>query len=217
MILGSLKITPNNITILQGELTRPELRLIRVELAFPQPTAQDIGRLVPHCVILKDDEVPVTIVYSKTQDGTLNVLAMAHLAWGSPEDFANGKSTFMRRYHAITGSKDKEQRVKDFVDGQFPWMLSMSALGLGSNWHAVSCVVVMGRMDPSTITQMVGRAGRSGRRGVGIMFVESNRPSGKEMDDDDRMDALAVTPVCLRIGLSIDNLYGPLNEFLTKT
>ncbi|EGG11820.1 uncharacterized protein MELLADRAFT_88872 [Melampsora larici-populina 98AG31] len=71
-------------------------------------------------------------------------------------------------------------------------------------------------MDPSTITQMVGRAGRSGNHGLGIMFVEPNRPSGKnkisefeegkEMGDDERMDALAITPVCLRVALSIDNL-----------
>lgn len=216
MILGSLKITPYNITILQGELTQPEIRLIRVDLAFPQTTSQDIGRLVAHRKILNNDELPVTIVYSRTQDATLSVMAMAHLARGTPDDLPNGASHFIRRYHAITGTKDKEKRARDFVDGCFPWMSSTSALGLGSNWKSVSCVVVVGRMDPSTITQMVGRAGRSGDMGLGIMFVEPNRPSGRnkiedfdqqsEMGDDDRMDALAITPVCLRIALSIDNL-----------
>lgn len=134
-------------------------------------------------------------MYLRKQDATLNVLAMAQLACGSPEDFSNRTSSFIRRYHAITGSQDKEKRAKDFVDGKFPCISSTSALGLGSNWEAVGCVVVIGRMDPSTITQMVGRAGRSGNFGSGIIFVEPKRPSGKnkladfdqrkEMEDDD--------------------------------
>lgn len=216
MILGSLKITPYNITILQGELTRPEICLVRVDLAFPQATAQDIGRLIAHRSILANEDLPVTIVYSRTQDGTLNVISMAHLARGTSEDLGNGASGFIQRYHAITGGKDKEKRATDFVQGHFPWMSSTSALGLGSNWKALGCVVVFGRMDPSTMSQMVGRAGRSGSLGLGILFVEPNRPSGKnklsdfkmedEMGDDDRMDAIAITPVCLRVALSIDNL-----------
>lgn len=74
----------------------------------------------------------------------------------------------------------------------------------------------MGRSDPSCVAQVLGRCGRDGRAGLGIMFVEPTRRNGKNdvqefenvpiMDDDDRMDALAITPVCLRIAFSIDNL-----------
>jgi hypothetical protein len=52
-------------------------------------------------------------------------------------------------------------------------------------------------------------------RGLAIIFVEKNRFGGKNnlsafeeggsQDDNDRMDALALTPICLRIALAIDN------------
>ncbi|OAV98577.1 hypothetical protein PTTG_11872 [Puccinia triticina 1-1 BBBD Race 1] len=93
------------------------------------------------------------------------------------------------------------------------------ALGLGQNWKRVRCVIHMGRGDPSTISQMMGRCGRDGRPGLAILFMEPNRKKGKnsvkqfehgkkQLTDDDRMDAYAVTPVCLRVANAVDNLYG---------
>ncbi|KAH9815937.1 hypothetical protein DFH28DRAFT_1125990 [Melampsora americana] len=107
-----------------------------------RPQRKILGVVAPKS-ILNNDDLPVTIVYLKTQDATLNVMAMAQLARGTPEDLPNGASKFIQRYHAITGAKDKEKRADDFVDGHFPWMSSTSALGLGLNWKAVSCVVVV--------------------------------------------------------------------------
>jgi superfamily II DNA helicase RecQ len=64
---------------------------------------------------------------------------------------------------------------------------------------------------------MIGRCGRDGRPGLAVLFVEKTRKNGKnkladfdasasdEQNEDDRMDALAITPVCLRIALAIDN------------
>lgn len=90
------------------------------------------------------------------------------------------------------------------------------ALGLGQNWTRVRRVIQMGRADPSCVAQVLGRCGRDGRPGLGIMMVEPTRRNGKNsvedfenvsfMNDDDRMDALAITTVFLRIALSIDNL-----------
>jgi superfamily II DNA helicase RecQ len=92
------------------------------------------------------------------------------------------------------------------------------ALGLGQNWTRVRSVVHMGRGDPSAICQMIGRCGRDGKPGLAILFVEKTRTNGKnsiaqfkagnggEQSDDDRMDALAVTPVCLRIAFAVNNL-----------
>ncbi|KAH9815459.1 hypothetical protein DFH28DRAFT_928000 [Melampsora americana] len=45
-------------------------------------------------------------------------MAMAQLARGTPTDLPNGASKFIRRYHAITGAKDKEKRAKDFVNAR---------------------------------------------------------------------------------------------------
>jgi hypothetical protein len=64
---------------------------------------------------------------------------------------------------------------------------------------------------------MIGRCGRDGRPGLAFLFVEKNWKNGKnklsdfissvpgEQEEDDRMDALAITPICLRIALAIDN------------
>ncbi|POW13829.1 hypothetical protein PSTT_03484 [Puccinia striiformis] len=78
------------------------------------------------------------------------------------------------------------------------------ALGLGQNWTRVRSVVHLGRGDPSAVCRMVGRCGRDGQPGLAIMYVEKNRINGKNhvsqfrpgvtQTDDDRMDALAITP-----------------------
>ncbi|KAH9472135.1 hypothetical protein Pst134EA_002760 [Puccinia striiformis f. sp. tritici] len=70
---------------------------------------------------------------------------------------------------------------------------------------------------------MIGGCGRDGQPGLAIMFVEPKRRSGlntleaiakaDRTTDDVQMDSLAITPVCLRIAFSIDNLHGyiPMN------
>ncbi|OAV87061.1 hypothetical protein PTTG_10350 [Puccinia triticina 1-1 BBBD Race 1] len=65
---------------------------------------------------------------------------------------------------------------------------------------------------------MIGRCGRGGNAGLAILFVEPVRRNGKNnvpdftnhevQNDDDRMDALAITPVCLRVCFAIDNMLG---------
>jgi superfamily II DNA helicase RecQ len=90
------------------------------------------------------------------------------------------------------------------------------ALGLGQNWKRVRMVTHMGRGDPAQIAQMIGRCGRDGRNGLAILFMEKTRRTGKnsvnhftrgvDQTDEDRIDALAITPVCLRIAFSMDNL-----------
>ncbi|KAH9448794.1 hypothetical protein Pst134EA_028091 [Puccinia striiformis f. sp. tritici] len=98
------------------------------------------------------------------------------------------------------------------------------ALGLGQNWSRVQRVVHVGQGDPATIFQMIGRCGRGGNPGLAIMFVDPVRRNGKNkvsdftnhenQNDDDRMDGLAITPVCLRVCFAIDNNlgYNPLSK-----
>jgi hypothetical protein len=64
---------------------------------------------------------------------------------------------------------------------------------------------------------MMGLCGRNGKPGLAVLFMEPKRRFGinkieavtkadKQMDDT-RMDCLAITPMCLRIAFSMDNLY----------
>lgn len=79
------------------------------------------------------------------------------------------------------------------------------ALGMGQNWDCCRYVVVMGDGDPSNTLQMLGRAGRDRRPGLGLMFLEEKRAGGRnsvrafdgltEQTDDDWLDALRITPV----------------------
>ncbi|KAH9821925.1 hypothetical protein DFH28DRAFT_854395, partial [Melampsora americana] len=73
-------------------------------------------------------------------------------------------------------------------------------------------------MQPSSVAQMIGRCGRDGRPGVGIMLVEEKRGGAgaknhvqefgnpKSWSDDNRMDALAITRVPLRVAMAVDNM-----------
>jgi superfamily II DNA helicase RecQ len=144
----------------------------------------------------------------------MKVLDVLDRARGSADSVNNSESTFARRFHSITGDLCKIDVADDFAAGKFPIVSATMALGLGQNWSRVRSVIHMGRGDPAAICQMLGRCGRDGRPGVAIMYVEKTRIGGKnqvdqildgvEQSDDDRMDGLAITPVCLRIAFSLD-------------
>ncbi|KAI7953779.1 hypothetical protein MJO28_006326 [Puccinia striiformis f. sp. tritici] len=136
----------------------------------------------------------------------------------------NPRDGFIRRYHSVTSEDDKQQTLEDFGNDKVPVISSTMALGLGQNLKRVRCVIHMGRGDPAAIVQMVGRCGRDGNVGLGILFMERTRKNGrnsvadfagvKHQNDDGRMDALAVTLCCLRIAMTVDNKVGyiPLTE-----
>lgn len=215
-ILESLKLSSSNIKILRGELTRPEIRLIRVPMQRPLSSAEDLLRVIPKKLDVCDSEVAQMLVYSQTQNNTLTALRKLNKARGTPEDADNGNSTYARRFHAATGPEDKKARVDDYTEGKFRVMSCTMALGMGQNWNCCRQVIVMGDGDPSNTLQMLGQCGRDGRPGLGIMFVEQNRKGGRNSvqdfdhlltwTDNDRMDALRITPVCLRVAFTVDNM-----------
>lgn len=214
-IMVSLKLTENNLNILRGELTRPEIRFIRVYMDCPLASAQDLLRIIPHASDVSHSQYPQALVYSGTQNHTLTVLKILHKARGTPQGAKNGLSSFARRFHAATGPIDKLSRINDFASGLFLVLACTLALGMGQNWSCVREVIIMGRADPSNLIQMGGRCGRDGRPGLVFLFMERTRPRGKNelrdfvlgavQSDDDRMDALALTPVCLRVAFNVDN------------
>jgi superfamily II DNA helicase RecQ len=111
---------------------------------------------------------------------------------------------------------DKEDVISGFEHGDFPCISCTMALGLGQNWKCVRRVIHIGQGDPSCICQMIGRCGRDGRDGLAVLLVEPKRKFGlntpeairkaNKLSNNTRMDSLAITPVCLRIAFSVDNL-----------
>ncbi|OAV91068.1 hypothetical protein PTTG_28114 [Puccinia triticina 1-1 BBBD Race 1] len=198
-ILKSLKIKHEDMHVFRGKLTRNEITIWQIPMKHSLASCDDLLQLFGPESCIKDDELVPTIIYSTTRNLTMQVMAVLNDGRRVPQGHYNPKSTCVRRFHAVTGELDKIDVVTDFANGAFPVISSTMALGMGQNWKRVRHVVHFGRGDPATLFQMIGRCGRGGDRGLGILFVES---------DDDRMDALAITPVCLRICFSIDNLLG---------
>lgn len=221
-ILTNLKLEMGDIGFVRAELSRPELRLIR--RTFKRPLAASLRSVFAHHTVVPTEEIIPTLLYSGTQNGTLEFLQLINCSRGQPNETANGLSDFARRYHASTGEKAKLSAVTAFVSGGLAVLCCTLALGLGQNWQRVRRVVVLGRQDPCNFVQMAGRGGRDGRRGLALLLVEHKRLHGKNlisdfktptsMTDEDRMDALGITPVCLRVALAVDLKYGyiPLDD-----
>ncbi|EHS63985.1 uncharacterized protein PGTG_21988 [Puccinia graminis f. sp. tritici CRL 75-36-700-3] len=217
-ITSSLMLQPSDIQMIDGELTRPEIRLIRVTMKSTLSSCDDLLRLfAPYTVTSARETVPM-IIYSGTRNRTFQVMKVVNEARNTPHHEYDPNDQFIRRYHSVNSDEDKARVMDDFGGGKVPVISATMALGLGQNLKRVRCVVHMGRGDPSAIGQMVGRCGRDGNVGLGLLFMEPTRKNGRnsvaeftpglEQNDDMRMDALAVTSVCLRIALNLDNKCG---------
>jgi ATP-dependent DNA helicase RecQ len=214
-ILENLQLTEDNVTFVRAELTRPEIRILRLTMKHSLKSGHDIIPVIEHPETANIN-VPPTLVYSGQRNATFQIMKNINSARGTPGAEYNPRSSMIRRYHANTGDYAKEDAVKAFTSGKFPYIACTMALGLGQNWKQIRKVIHMGRANPSNICQMIGRCGRDGEPGLAIMFVEKSQRNGKnsvdefanvkEQTNDDRMDALAITPVCLRIAFLLDNL-----------
>ncbi|KAA1129738.1 ATP-dependent DNA helicase sgs1 [Puccinia graminis f. sp. tritici] len=203
-ILESFKLTRQMVTFVEAELTRPEIRMLRIDMQKSLASSEDLADLYSTQEQTPDNEIIPTLIYSTTRNLTGQVLDVVNDAREANQE-DDPFSTFARRYHSITGDMDKSDVTGDFTKGIFPVVSSTMALGLGQNWKRVRCVIHMGRGDPASICQMLGRCGRDGKKGLAIMFVEPHRKNGKNsvsdftnvelQNDDDRMDALGYIPL----------------------
>ncbi|POW22057.1 hypothetical protein PSHT_01676 [Puccinia striiformis] len=217
-IINNLKLRPSDVTMLEGELTRPEIRIIRIPMKSTLSSCDDLLRIfAPENKLSADETVP-TLIYSSTRNLTFQVMKVVNEARHTKMDEYDPLNPFIRRYHSVTGDEDKDENMDDFSHGNFPIFSATMALGLGQNLKQVRCVIHMGRGDPASIVQMIGRCGRDGQPGLALLFMEPVRQNGKndvnEFDpnvpqgDDDRMDAFAVTNVCMRVSVAMDSING---------
>ncbi|KAA1123854.1 ATP-dependent DNA helicase sgs1 [Puccinia graminis f. sp. tritici] len=216
-ILKSLRIPEDNMHFIRAELTRPEIRILRFPMKCSLKSTNDLGSMFGAEGDLANDKLPPTLIYSGTRNATLQVMKVVNQARGIADGHEDPDSTLIHRYHACTGDMDKDDTISGYERAEFPMISCTMALGLGQNWKRVRRVIHMGRGDPSCICQMMGRCGRDGKPGLAILFMEPKRrfglntseaiAKGDKQSDDVRMDSLALTPVCLRIAFSVDNLY----------
>ncbi|KAA1103186.1 ATP-dependent DNA helicase sgs1 [Puccinia graminis f. sp. tritici] len=211
----SLKLTDATVDILRGELTRPEIRILRFPMANSLASSLDLIKVFPSSKEVADLDMVPSLVYSGSRNRTATVLDVIDRARETPGGALQPDSLCARRFHSCTGDEDKITCVEDFASGSFPVISCTMALGLGQNWKRVRMVAHMGRGDPASICQMIGRCGRDGKKGLAILFVEKTRRNGKNhidrfvrgatQTDLDRMDALAITTLCLRVAFALDN------------
>ncbi|EFP78569.2 uncharacterized protein PGTG_04525 [Puccinia graminis f. sp. tritici CRL 75-36-700-3] len=213
-IRKNLKLVDTDLDIIKGELSRPEIRILRITMNNSLNSCLDLLRMYPSQQQTPNSQLVPTLIYSGTRHATLKVLEVLDAARETPGQHLIAGSDFARRYHACTGELDKQDCISDFAEGKVPLISCTLALGMGQNWRSVRQVVHIGRGDPSLICQMIGRAGRDGEPALAVLFVEKTRKNGKNSvsdftgpidSDEDRMDALAVTPVCLRVAFKVDN------------
>ncbi|KAH9806823.1 hypothetical protein DFH28DRAFT_919178 [Melampsora americana] len=167
---------------------------------------------------VSNNQIPPTLIYTNTRKKTMTALKVLNTARGVSKGEFNPKSPFARRFHSNTGPTDKTTAIADYAKGVYPVITCTLALGLGQNWTRVRQVIQMGRVDAAAVSQIIGRCGRNGNQGLAVFYVEKYQNKGKnsvsdfdgltKFTDDDLMDGLAVTPVCLRIAFALSNLMG---------
>jgi hypothetical protein len=193
------------------------MRIIQKTMTSSMALGEDLLSLFPSKEDTQDNQLPQCLVYSSTWHKTMKVLEVVDRARGTPGGLLDPKTSTVRRFHACTGEFDKADTIRDFASKKARLISCTMALGMGQNWPHVQTVIHIGRDDPLLICQMIGHVGRDGRPCLAILLVKPSCHNGKNhlskfLDgkawlDDDQMDALALTPVCLRIAFSLDNWY----------
>jgi superfamily II DNA helicase RecQ len=79
-IWNNLWLQPQDLTIVNGKLTRPEIRLIQISMQLMLKSCNNLLRLyAPYTKVLAEEIVP-TIIYSGTRNATLQVMKVVNEA-----------------------------------------------------------------------------------------------------------------------------------------
>lgn len=216
LIYSNLKIRKDDIDYVEGELARPEITIMRLQMQNAKSTLRDLFIHFPSKLEMPDHLIPPTLIYTNTRQKTMTALKIINTARRVPKGEYDSKSTFARRFHSNTGPTDKKTNIADYARGVYPIIACTLALGLGQTWTRVRQVIQMGRADAGAVSQIIGRCGRNGKQGLAVFYVEKIRSKGRnsisdfegvtDFSDDDLMDGLAVTGVCLQIAFALSNL-----------
>ncbi|KNE99351.1 hypothetical protein PSTG_07469 [Puccinia striiformis f. sp. tritici PST-78] len=80
LILSSLRLQPSNVTMIDDELTRPEIRIIRIPLKFTLKSCDDLLRIyAPHSKVPAEKAIPM-LIYSTSRNLTFQVMKIVNEA-----------------------------------------------------------------------------------------------------------------------------------------
>ncbi|KAH9473209.1 hypothetical protein Pst134EA_000284 [Puccinia striiformis f. sp. tritici] len=144
-ILKSLKLTHDNVAFLRAELTRPEIRILRIPMASSFKSCDDLHQLFGPKEHTPNKKVVPSLVYLPTQSMTMQGLKVINTSRGNEGGHHDPNSHFARRYHSCTGDLTKVDVIDDFSSDQVAVISCTMALGLGQNWKRVRMVAHLGR------------------------------------------------------------------------
>ncbi|OAV93874.1 hypothetical protein PTTG_05012 [Puccinia triticina 1-1 BBBD Race 1] len=160
-IKKNLKLPDTHINILRGELTRPEIRIIRLPMTDSIQSCDDILKLYGPKEDNPDEELVPSLIYTGTRQRTLQVLEALDRARGTLGNHLNPCNSLACRYHACTGELDKQDTILDFAQENVPILSCTLALGMGWSDDA-GMMVVLGW--PSYLSSQTAQKGRTALR-----------------------------------------------------
>ncbi|KAA1119697.1 ATP-dependent DNA helicase sgs1 [Puccinia graminis f. sp. tritici] len=129
-ILNCLKLSRTTIDFFEGELVRREIRILRIKMINSLSSNLDLLNVYPSKNVTPDEDIVPTLIYSGTRARTYTVLEVLDMARGTPGSCGDPYNTFARRYHAVTGDKDKTEIIEEFSNGDFPVISATMAVGV---------------------------------------------------------------------------------------
>ncbi|PLW16376.1 hypothetical protein PCANC_27112 [Puccinia coronata f. sp. avenae] len=129
-IFKCLNLQPDNVNIIRGELTRPEIRILRFPMNSSLKKVHDLIQMFGPKDNIPDEKLLPTLIYSSSHNATSQVLKVVNEARGSCGGENNPHSTLICLYHAVTGKHDKVNIIDGFEAAEFPCISCTMALGL---------------------------------------------------------------------------------------
>jgi hypothetical protein len=79
-IIRNLKLQPTNIKMIEGELIRPKIRIIRVTMDHPLKSADELLKIYAPHTATNANKIVRTLIYSGTWNATFQVMKVINKA-----------------------------------------------------------------------------------------------------------------------------------------
>ena len=103
-----MKMKNNNLDIIRGEMTRPEIWLVWVTMEKSLASLLDLIKVFPSTKDIPDNQLFPKIVYSGSQNRKLTLLKVFDLACKTPGQSYLSNSSGAQRFHSCAGKRKKK-------------------------------------------------------------------------------------------------------------